>query len=165
MSAKKDILNYFREIKENKNIKYKSLRTSFLGLPNFQYYKYQTLANKFSWLKTSGYLAEKNGEFFITKKGLDFLNKKNSHIFSKFETDKTEKDPKDLLVLYDIPQSQTSKRNWFRKELRKFHFIMIQKSVWVGPSPLPKEFLSYVNEIKIGDKFKTFKLAKGFILK
>lgn len=39
---------------------------------------------------------------------------------------------------------------------------MIQRSVWVGPSPLPKEFLDYVKEIKLEDKFKTFKLSKGY---
>ncbi|MBK5215715.1 MAG: hypothetical protein JJE53_02830, partial [Candidatus Pacebacteria bacterium] len=40
--------------------------------------------------------------------------------------------------------------------------IMIQKSVWVGPSPLPKDFLLYLKEIEIGDDFKIFKLAKSY---
>jgi hypothetical protein len=39
---------------------------------------------------------------------------------------------------------------------------MIQKSVWVGPSPLPKEFLEYIEKIKIKDGLKIFKLAKGY---
>ena len=42
---------------------------------------------------------------------------------------------------------------------------MIQKSVWVGPSPLPKYFLDYLKEIKIGNNFKTFKLVKSYIKK
>jgi hypothetical protein len=53
-------------------------------------------------------------------------------------------------------------RDWFRRQLITFGFIMIQKSVWVGPSPLPKEFLDYLRKIKIGDNFKTFKLEKGY---
>jgi len=64
--------------------------------------------------------------------------------------------------MYDVPHVQKKERDWFRRHLIKFEYIMIQKSVWVGPSPLPKEFLNYLEEIKIGDKFRTFKLAKSY---
>ncbi len=70
--------------------------------------------------------------------------------------------PKNLIVMYDIPHNLKKERDWFRRHLIKFGYIMIQKSVWVGPSPLPKNFLIYLEEIKIGDKFKTFKLAKSY---
>lgn len=70
--------------------------------------------------------------------------------------------PKNLIVMYDIPHDMKKERDWFRRHLIKFGYIMIQKSVWVGPSPLPKNFLDYLKEIKIGDKFKTFKLAKPY---
>lgn len=70
--------------------------------------------------------------------------------------------PKNLLLIYDIPEEMKKERDWFRRQLVNFGFIMIQKSVWVGPSPLPKEFLDYLKEIKIKDNFKTFKLAKGY---
>ena len=69
---------------------------------------------------------------------------------------------KNLIVMYDIPSGQKKERDWFRRHLIKFGYIMIQKSVWVGPSPLPKDFLDYLKEIKIGDNFKTFKLAKPY---
>jgi len=65
-------------------------------------------------------------------------------------------------VVYDIPEAMKKERDWFRRQLKNFDFIMIQRSVWVGPSPLPREFLDYVKEIKIGDNFKTFKLAKSY---
>ena len=45
---------------------------------------------------------------------------------------------------------------------KEFNYSMIQKSVWVGPSLLPKEFLDYIEKIKIKDGLKTFKLAKGY---
>lgn len=78
---------------------------------------------------------------------------------SSFEKDA----PKNLLLIYDIPEGRKKERDWFRRQLVKFEYIMIQKSVWVGPSPLPKDFLNYLKEIKIGDSFKTFKLAKSYI--
>ncbi len=70
--------------------------------------------------------------------------------------------PKNLIVMYDIPHNLKKERDWFRRHLVKFGYVMIQKSIWVGPSPLPKDFMSYLKEIKIGDKFKTFKLAKPY---
>lgn len=71
-------------------------------------------------------------------------------------------DPKNLIVMYDIPYNLKKERDWFRRQLINFGYIMIQKSVWVGPSPLPKEFLFYVKEIKLGNNLKTLKLAKSY---
>ena len=70
--------------------------------------------------------------------------------------------PKNLIVMYDIPHDLKKERDWFRRHLVKFGYIMIQKSVWVGPSPLPKNILNYLKEIKIGNNLKTFKLAKSY---
>lgn len=69
---------------------------------------------------------------------------------------------KDLVVMYDVPHELKKERDWLRRHLIKFGYIMIQKSVWVGPSPLPKDFLRYLKEIKIGNDLKTFKLAKPY---
>lgn len=162
MSIERSILEYLKENKNKKHIKYKGIRISFLGLPDFKFYKYQTLANNFSSLKTRGFIKESNGILFITYKGEEFLKKKEKIIFKKFLTNKTEKDTKDLLILYDIPEDKKSEREWFRRELMSFHFIMIQKSVWVGPSPLPKEFLDYVKKVGLKNNIKTFKLDKGY---
>jgi len=82
----------------------------------------------------------------------------NNTFISHFKEDS----PKNLIVMYDIPHGMKKERDWFRRQLIKFGYIMIQKSVWVGPSPLPKDFLDYLKEIKIGDNFKTFKLAKSY---
>jgi CRISPR-associated endonuclease Cas2 len=70
--------------------------------------------------------------------------------------------PKNLIVMYDIPSEHKKERDWLRRHLVKFNYIMIQKSVWVGPSPLPKDFLDYLKEIKIENNLKTFKLANPY---
>jgi DNA-binding transcriptional regulator PaaX len=70
--------------------------------------------------------------------------------------------PKNLIVIYDIPHNKKKERDWFRRHLKKFDYIMIQKSVWVGPSPLPNDFLDYVKSIDLKDNFKTFKLAHPY---
>ncbi|MCX6717137.1 MAG: CRISPR-associated endonuclease Cas2 [Candidatus Taylorbacteria bacterium] len=71
--------------------------------------------------------------------------------------------PKDLLVIYDIPFEKRKERDWFRRHLQKFDYVMVQKSVWVGPSPLPKDFLNYVKSIGLSKQLKTFKLATPYI--
>ncbi len=70
---------------------------------------------------------------------------------------------RNLVVMYDIPKDKRKERNWFRRHLRKFDYVMIQKSVWVGPSPLPKDFLDYVKSIKLADRLVTLKLAKPYL--
>jgi len=89
------------------------------------------------------------------------IRKRSSYHFSFLSSFK-DNAPKNLIIMYDIPHNLKKERDWFRRHLIKFGYIMIQKSVWVGPSPLPKDFLNYLKEIKIGNKFKTFKLAKSY---
>ena len=71
--------------------------------------------------------------------------------------------PKNLLLMYDVPHTRKKERDWFRRQLKNFDFIMIQKSVWVGPSPLPADFAAYLKRIGLQKEFKTFKLAKSYI--
>ena len=71
--------------------------------------------------------------------------------------------PRDLVVIYDIPTEKKKERDWFRRHLKKFDYIMIQKSVWVGPSPLPKDFLNYVKSIGLSNQLVTLKLAKPYL--
>ncbi|MBI3305889.1 CRISPR-associated endonuclease Cas2 [Candidatus Nomurabacteria bacterium] len=115
--------------------RYKGVRVNSFGLPDFGSFKrekYRKIPRKRSLYHVS---------------------------FDSFFLDNA---PKNLIVMYDIPHGLKKERDWFRRHLIKFGYIMIQKSVWVGPSPLPKDFLDYLEEIKIGDKFKTFKLAKSY---
>jgi DNA-binding transcriptional regulator PaaX len=113
---------------------YKGMRVNAFGLPVFQ-----------NEIKKDKRIRPKRASYFIS-----FL--------SPFHKDT----PKNLIVMYDISSIQRRERDWFRRQLVKFGFVMIQKSVWVGPSPLPKDFLDYLKEIKIRDSFKTFKLAKPY---
>jgi len=90
-------------------------------------------------------------------------SKKVKHLYNpSFRSPFDSNSQKNLIVMYDIPESNKKERDWFRRHLVKFGYEMVQKSVWVGPSPLPKDFLDYLKEIKIGDNFKTFKLARSY---
>ena len=82
--------------------------------------------------------------------------------YNSFSSNLSENSSKNLIVMYDIPHEKKKERDWFRRHLKKFNYIMIQKSVWVGPSPLPKDFLEYVTSIGLRKKLKTLKLSKNY---
>lgn|SRR3989338_4392794 len=95
------------------------------------------------------------------KKNSSKLRKRDIYHIS-FQSPFKKNTPKNLIVMYDIPHNLKKERDWFRRHLIKFGYVMIQKSVWLGPSPLPQDFLEYLKEIRIGDNFKTFKLANSY---
>jgi DNA-binding transcriptional regulator PaaX len=99
--------------------------------------------------------------FNTEKNNKDNLNKK-FYQYKLFSGNFKKDSSKNLIVMYDIPADKRKERDWFRRHLKKFNYVMIQKSVWVGPSPLPKDFLDYVKSIGLLDQLKTFKLAKPY---
>jgi CRISPR-associated endonuclease Cas2 len=92
-------------------------------------------------------------------------NRKKAFYHTTFVSPFMEDSPKNLIVMYDIPHNLKKERDWFRRHLIRFGYVMIQKSIWVGPSPFPENFLDYLKEIKIKDNLKTFKLAKSYVKK
>ena len=147
-----------------KKFYYKGVAVNILGIPLFLFKDKKKVANSVSRLKQKGYMEIRNEYLSVTESGKSYLQKNKSK-HEIFSSELSQKNPKDLIVMYDIPENMKKERNWFRFHLRKFHFIMIQKSVWVGPSPLPKEFLEYVKKIGIKDTFKTFRLERGYTMK
>lgn len=91
-----------------------------------------------------------------------YFNRKRNFYGVSFLSPFKKDSPKNLIVMYDIPHDKKKERDWFRRHLIKFGYTMIQKSVWVGPSPLPKDFSDYVKEIGLKNNLKTFKLAKSY---
>src|SRR3989344_4750403 len=118
----------------SKGFYYKGIRVNSFGLPIF-----------------------KNEKSRIKKK-----DRKRKFYYITFHSIFEKSSPKDLVVMYDIPEEKKKERDWFRRQLKNFYYIMIQRSVWVGPSPLPKDFREYVKSLGLKDKLKTFKLAKTY---
>ncbi len=120
-----------------KYLKYKGVTVNAFGIPVFD-------PNKDN-IKKTGMIGKRYNQY----RCFDFNYKIDS--------------PRNLIVMYDIPSEKRKERNWFRRHLQKFDYIMIQKSVWVGPSPLPKDFLNYVKSIGLSNQLVTFKLAKPYV--
>ena len=141
--------------------RYKGMYVNILGLPAFSPYSEGSIKNSFGKLKKSKYILNDGKNFRITPLGKKYLEKGKKQL-TVFKNNFNLDAPKNLMVIYDVPEAQKIQREWFRGQLRIFGYKMIQRSVWVGPGPLPKEFLVYVEDIGLKDRFKTFKLAKPY---
>jgi len=79
--------------------------------------------------------------------------------FSKTKFRKNIKSKDQMILIYDIPEAMKRERNWLRRELRVMDFKQIQLSVWLGPAPLPKEFVEALGNMRI-IKFLNFFRAR-----
>ena len=98
----------------------------------------------------------------ISPTGKEFLESYKPSIrrfFPEQKVSNKNKSKKQLIVTFDIPEKKRKYRDWLRMELVGFGFEQIQKSVWFGPS-LPKSFLEYIEEIKILDYIRFFKVSE-----
>ncbi len=150
------------EVLTRKTLNYKGIRVNLLGIPQFRKYSTNSLSGTLAYMRKKG-LLEGEDLLRVTRRGREYVKRKYDSLpqFNfKFEKDA----PKDLIVMYDIPEGKKAEREWLRWHLKKFQYMMIQKSVWVGPSPLPKDFVDYMAKIKLKENLKTFKLAKDYKL-
>lgn len=65
----------------------------------------------------------------------------------------------DILLAFDIPESKKRSRDWLRAQLRFWEFEMIQKSLWRGKGPLPKEFRERLKALGIDDSVRIFTIV------
>lgn len=132
---------------------------NLLGLPKFKSCSKNSLSGTLAYIRKAGFAENVNGELKIARRGQEYIRRKMDSL-KQFDCRFEKNAPKNLIVMFDIPEIKKAEREWLRWHLKKFNYSMIQKSVWVGPSPLPKEFLDYIEKIGIKSGLKTFKLAK-----
>jgi len=126
--------------------------------------KDQVLRSTLSRLRKNGFVKNENAIWTITNKGRKYLKNKLSVKISHFKHFKIKNKQKEIIVIFDIPEIYKKSRNWLREELKELGFIQIQKSVWLGPSPLPKEFIKYLNEINILQYLRFFNAKEQEII-
>jgi DNA-binding transcriptional regulator PaaX len=145
----------------NTELKYKGMQVNIFGIPQFKQYPPKTIQVTINRLKRKGLIEKNLTKIFLSKDGKKYIKKKINSL-KQFNKPKDISNNRNLLVMFDIPNERKAEREWFRWHLKKFNYILVQKSVWVGPSPLPKDFLDYVEKIKLKKCIKTFKLAKSY---
>jgi DNA-binding transcriptional regulator PaaX len=145
----------------NTELNYKGVRVNIFGIPRFRNYSKRSIRTTIDRFKRNGIIEKELTGIVLSKYGREYVKKKFDSLKQFDKPENTSKE-KNLLVMFDIPTDRKPEREWFRWHLKKFGYVLIQKSVWVGPSPLPKEFKDYIKEIKLDKCIKTFKLEKSY---
>jgi len=124
----------------------------------FSQYKKESIQVALSRLNKKGYVNNSNNEWSLTKEGKIFLNKTSpfNYIVSNFNKNS----PINTIVSFDIPETNRVSRNWVRNQLKIFNYKMLQQSLWLGPGPLPTNFIKRLNELKIRENIKIFPIKK-----
>lgn len=145
----------------NASLSYKGIRVNLFGIPILKNHSYGSVRTTLSRLRKNGIIDNENKGWHLTLAGRKYMKRKENSL-QQFENNFVKGEPKNLIVMFDIPETKKAEREWFRWHLKKFKYEMIQKSVWVGPSPLPKEFMDYISKIGLKSTIKTFRLAKSY---
>jgi len=119
---------------------------NLLGLDPTYEFKRPTFNAVLYQLKAQGLIKQttkQNRNYWqLTKRGVAMLDKQKS------ETPLL-KDGQKRLVCFDIPEYDRAKRQWLRGELLAFGYQQLQKSVWIGESPLPQEFVDALDALEL----------------
>jgi DNA-binding transcriptional regulator PaaX len=125
----------------------------------FKRYKKESVQVALSRLNKKGYISSSSVGWSITEKGKKVLKK--NILLSYIESPFTEKSPTNMIISFDIAEKDRILRNWLRNQIKIFNYKMLQQSLWIGPGPLPLEFLKKLEDLKIRKNIKTFKIARN----
>ena len=101
---------------------------------------------------------DKNNQNFIklTKKGqLEALLAK-----ARMPEKPSKWDGKWRIIIFDIPEESTDKRDFFRALLKKNGFKLLQASVYVNPYPLNRDAIKYLQTSKLMDYIRILKVEE-----
>ncbi len=122
----------------------KTLIEAISGNKKSRYLK-NYLNSRIKILVEDGFIVRKQGAYTLTTKGQESLAK----IISKKPKKPKRWDRKWRVVMFDVYESQKAIRDRFRKELKEYGFIQMQRSVWV----YPYECEDFITLIKVDNKF------------
>jgi len=123
----------------------------------FSKQSFSTILNR---LQKQGLIEHEKGKWNITNLGTKIVKG------TKFRpSELPEKDGAIRLVIFDIPEKERKKRLWLRLELIAYDYSLLQKSVWVGYRPLPKDFLDSLEYLNLRSHVQIFSIKHKGTLK
>ncbi len=121
-------------------------------------YKESSVRVALTRLNKNGYINNSEDGWEINDKGKKYFNMTSQ--FSYIPSPFNDKYSSDTIVSFDIPGPSRKTRDWLRNQLKIFNYKMLQQSLWIGPGPLPIEFIKRLSLLKIKENIKIFKISK-----
>lgn len=135
--------------------------------------KDNTLRITLTRLKKQKLVDNNMGGWTITSRGKTFLKKylrnennarQKRELFIHGTYPRQTEQKRNMIVAFDIPEIMKAKRHWLRIELKALGFKQLQKSLWFGPSPLPKEFVEGLARLSLLPHIKFFRATEQEII-
>ncbi|OGY60063.1 MAG: CRISPR-associated endonuclease Cas2 [Candidatus Colwellbacteria bacterium RIFCSPLOWO2_01_FULL_48_10] len=113
-------------------------------------------------LKNEGCLQAIDQEWKVTKLGLEKFKKLLAVSSNRLPDANYEivKAGEVTIIIFDIPEDSSHKRQWLRSALKNLKFFMLQRSVWVGRVRIPAEFLEDIKNLNLQDYVQIISLDK-----
>lgn len=109
-------------------------------------------------LKKRGLVINQDGVWCTTTKGRRYIDNKNQPL-KFFYPNQTQRKHRRILCMFDIPEDIRYKRNWLRTQLEILNFKILQQSVWIGPAPLPKGLITYIQDMQLLSHIKFLEVS------
>lgn len=142
------------------NYAYTRIWRPLLGLEKSKSISRRTFSAMMSRLVRQGLIErttkQRDAAWSLTQTG----KKRLIHYGLRHTIDTPKKDGIARLVIFDIPERERQKRVAIRVELAGLNFMQLQKSVWIGYSPLPQSFISLIDELNLTGRVHIFSVAK-----
>jgi len=160
-----------KQINYKKELTYKILKITGMGVlvviisilaPTFPYialrvylkkrfgknYSNSEIRNAVKYIKRNQFIAYKNKKVILTKKGLEYLERKDSF---NIQISPKPWDNKWRVVVFDIPQNRVSARHVLRRRLKDLGFYHFQKSIFLIPYQCNKEITGLAAYLGVGE--------------
>ena len=122
----------------------------------------QSIRNTLTRLKKSGLVSKNQNGWSSGKFAEKYLA--NQHRFPRLNYVLDKNKQAKMIIMYDIPEDFRRERDWLRRELRILDFKQKQKSVWIGPAPLPEEFVKILGDLRIIEYINFFRVKEEDII-
>jgi len=105
------------------------------------------LSKAIARLKEKGFIEESIDEQGILVK----LTDQGKQVLFLTESGEQKWDGKWRIVIWDIPEQKKLVRNLFRRNLKKWGFTPLQRSVWISKKHVADKLIDYIKYLKIED--------------
>ncbi|MEX2052380.1 MAG: hypothetical protein WD991_01635 [Candidatus Paceibacterota bacterium] len=131
---------------------------SIISERQLERYKKGSVRVALSRLRVKQYAERSASGWALTEKGREHA--RNIYLLGYFVNPFGKNSVPNTIISFDIPQENRYLRDWLRNQIKIFGYKMLQQSLWMGPGPLPRNFMKRLDELKIRKNIKTFRVAK-----
>ena len=133
-------------------------RLARVGPYRKQRLKKKTFQDNTYRLKKLGLIAKdpQKKVYYLTDEGKKFT----AYIEDRYGVLSRKWDGKVRVVIFDIPEKKRQWREWLRSELLLLQYKILQKSVYIGKTPLPKSFYQEVIGAGLGKYVFIFTMSE-----